>query len=298
MPDFKEFRVTGAALKMPGGGRRKGTRKNRKEGQEGGDSSGALMQLSAQSVPSGSEAVGVAQQLQDTVKNLMAGTFGPKGAALQTGGDNSGALIQMKDVPQMGGPMNTQAFQTAFRAQVAQALAQVGPDSAALQTGGKKQKGGDGISGTIQLSANRAPTLPGSPEPSAVISGVNPEQPAPAQAGGKLILSPPKRKTRIAFKAKKYRGGSESAAGNLPPGPALTAGGAHTRKARKIHLRVKGVTSRLAKAKKARKTAMAAPMSEVRTRLEGAGVIKKGSKAPEPMLRNMYADLLITKKGL
>jgi hypothetical protein len=301
MSDFKEFRVTGAALKMPGGGRRKGTRKNRKEGQEGGDNGGALMQLSAQSVPnmpSGADAAGVAQQLQDTVKTLMAGTFGPKGTALQAGGDNSGALVQLKDVPQMGGPMNTQAFQTAFRAQAAQALAQLGPDSAALQTGGKKQKGGDGISGTIQLSANRAPTLPGYPEPSAVISGINPEQPAPAQAGGKLVLAPPKRKTRIALKAKKHRGGSESAAGNLPPGPALTTGGAHTRKARKIHLRVKGVTSRLAKAKKARKTAMNAPLTEVRTRLEGAGVIKKGSKAPEPMLRNMYADLLITKKGL
>jgi hypothetical protein len=28
------------------------------------------------------------------------------------------------------------------------------------------------------------------------------------------------------------------------------------------------------------------------------GVIKKGSKAPDSMLRTMYADLLITKKGL
>jgi hypothetical protein len=294
-PDFKEFKVTGDALKMPGG-RRRGTRKNRKEGQEGGDNSGPLIQLSAQSVPSGAEA-GVAQQLQSTVKNLLAGTFGPKGAALQAGGDNSGPLMQLAQVPQMGGPMNTQAFQAAFRGQAAQALAEFGPDSSALQTGGKKQKGGDGISGTIQLSANRAPTLPGSPEPSAVISGVKPEQPAP-YSGGRLVLAPPKRKTRIALKAKKHRGGSESAAGNIPPGPLLSAGGAHTKKARKIHLRVKGVTSRLAKAKKARKTAMAAPMSEVRGRLEGAGVIKKGSKAPETMLRNMYADLLITKKGL
>jgi hypothetical protein len=295
MSDVKEFQVTGAALKMPGGSRRRGTRKNRRESQEGGDNSGALMQLSADRVPSGSTE-GVATQLQSTVKNLLAGTFGPKGSALQSGGDNSGALLQLAQVPQMGGPMNTQDFQAAFRAQAAKALAQLGPDSPALQTGGKKQKGGDGISGTIQLSANRAPTLPGSPEPSAVISGVSPEQPAPV-GGGKIVLAPPKRKTRIALKAKKHRGGSDAASGNLPPGPAL-GGGAHTRKARKIHLRVKGVTARLAKAKKARKTAMAAPMSEVRQRLEGAGVIKKGSKAPEPMLRNMYADLLITKKGL
>jgi hypothetical protein len=76
------------------------------------------------------------------------------------------------------------------------------------------------------------------------------------------------------------------------------AGGSHTRKARKIHLRVKGVTSRLAKAKKAKRQAMAASIGEVKTRLEKAGIIKKDSKAPESMLRTMYADLLITKKGL
>jgi len=63
-------------------------------------------------------------------------------------------------------------------------------------------------------------------------------------------------------------------------------------------LRVKGVTARIAKAKKAKRTAMTAPISEVRAKLEAAKVIKKGSKAPEAMLRTMYADLLITKKGL
>jgi hypothetical protein len=55
---------------------------------------------------------------------------------------------------------------------------------------------------------------------------------------------------------------------------------------------------RLAKAKKAKRTAMAAPIGEVRSHLEAAKVIKKGSKAPESMMRTMYADLLITKKGL
>jgi len=301
MPEEKEFIVTGNALKMPGS-RRRSTRKNRKEDQEGGYNSGSQLQLVAQSLPSGSSAnnANTAAQLKAAVGDLLGPVFGPKGSALQAGGDNGGALMQLSQVPQMGGPMNTQAFQAAFRDQAAMALSQFGPDSKALQTGGKKQKGGDGIAGTISLSASRAPTLPGSPEPVPVISGVKPEQPAPAQAGGKLILAPPKRKTRIALKAKKYRGGSESAAGNIPPGPGplLSMGGAHTKKARKIHLRVKGVTSRLAKAKKARRTAMAAPITEVRQKLEGAGVIKKGSKAPDTMLRNMYADLLITKKGL
>jgi hypothetical protein len=43
---------------------------------------------------------------------------------------------------------------------------------------------------------------------------------------------------------------------------------------------------------------MTAPITDVKARLEAAGVVKKGSKAPESMMRTMYADLLITKKGL
>jgi hypothetical protein len=80
----------------------------------------------------------------------------------------------------------------------------------------------------------------------------------------------------------------------------IASGGAKgiTKKARKIHLRVKGVTARLNKAKKAKKTADSTPLSILKLRLEKAGIIKKGSKAPESMLRTMYTDLLITKKGL
>lgn len=213
----------------------------------------------------------------------------------QDGGDNSGALMQVASIPQMPGPMNTQKFASEFQGAVHQALGQFGPDSKALQAGGKKQNGGDGIAGTIQLSANRGgpPTLPGSPEPTPVISGIDPSQPAPVKSGGsRIVLAEPKRKTRIALKAKKNMKGGECATGSC------LVGGAHTKKARKIHIRVKGVTSRLAKAKKAKKQAMAASISEIRSKLEAARVIKKGSKAPDAMLRNMYADLLITKKGL
>lgn len=216
----------------------------------------------------------------------------------QEGGDNSGALMQLAPVSAATGqglPQPTaDGIETAFRAQVGDIMkTQFGPDKI-QQFGGRKrgQRGGDGIAGTIQKSANYAPTTPGNPTPAAVVSGINPSQPAPIAGGSRVVLAPPKRKTRIALKAKK--GGSTSGLDDKPPMP----GGGHTRKARKIHLRVKGVTSRLAKAKKARKTAMNAPLTTVRSRLESAGVIKKGSKAPEPMLRNMYADLLITKKGL
>jgi hypothetical protein len=288
--NVKEFKITGGALAKPRMRRSNTTRKNR---QNGGDNSGAEMQLVAQQVPNVSMQT-YGKEFTAQVRDVLANNFGP--SKIQQGGDNSGALMQLAQVPQMGGPINTQQFAKEFHSAVGDALTQFGPDKAQQFGGKKNQRGGDGIAGTIQLSANRTgvpPTLPGASEPTPVVSGVNPSQPAPV--GGGLKLLPPKRKTRIALKAKKHRGGSESVLGdknNVPP----IAGG--TRKARKIHLRVKGVTARLAKAKKAKKTAMAAPLGEVRSKLEAAGVIKKGSKAPESILRGMYADLLITKKGL
>jgi hypothetical protein len=282
-PNVKEFQVTGGALKKTRV--RRGTRKNRN--QDGGDNTGALMQLNADRAPP----MG-GQSFAANVQKILGSNFGPGSKALQMGGDNTGGLQQIALTPSgTPGPMNTQAFQKAFQAEVGSALQKFGPDSAALQSGGKKQKGGDGIAGTIQLRANQAPVIPGSPAPVPIISGQSPEGPAPV-GGARVILNAPKRKTRIALKERKsQKGGTCSPTGCM-------AGGSQTRKARKIHLRVKGVTSRLAKAKKAKKQAMAAPIGEVKTRLEKAGIIKKDSKAPESMLRTMYADLLITKKGL
>jgi len=213
----------------------------------------------------------------------------------QDGGDNSGGLLQVANqgAPAFTADLDTQKLTAEFQSQVGKILStQIGPNKI-QQFGGKKaQKGGDSTGATVNLSSTRStPVASGSPEPTPVVSGISPSQPAPVGGGARLL--PPKRKTRIALKAKKY-GGSASEKSNVPPMP----GGAVTKKARKIHLRVKGVTARLAKAKKAKRTAMTAPISEVKAKLEAAKVIKKGSKAPDAMLRTMYADLLITKKGL
>jgi hypothetical protein len=296
-PHEREFKLSGGALKKPRASpsRRNKTRKNI---QEGGAAVGALVQLAAQSAPIDQAYTGAQSHYSAAASatSRAMNHLGPSSRALQSGGDNSGALMQVATNPHMGGPINSQRLANGFATSVQDVLAtQLGPDSRALQFGGRKQHGGDGIAGTIQIRSSNAPTLPGAPEPVGVLSGVSPEQPAPVGGARRLVLAPRKRGTRIALKAKKQRGGS-STPNNIPP-PANLAGGA-TRKARKIHIRVKGVTSRLAKAKKAKKEAMSCPIGEVRSKLEAAKVIKKGSKAPEAMLRNMYADLLITKKGL
>lgn len=219
----------------------------------------------------------------------------------QDGGDNSGGLMQLanQSAPAFTADLDTQKIAAEYQEQVKTILnTTVGPNKI-QQFGGKKmqkQRGGDSTGAIVNLSSTRStPVAPGAPGPVPAISGISPSQPAPVGGGSRLVLNAPKRKTRINLKAKK-QGGSNSGKSNVPPGPLL--GGSQTRKARKIHLRVKGVTSRLAKAKKAKRTAMTAPIADVKARLEAAGVVKKGSKAPESMMRTMYADLLITKKGL
>jgi hypothetical protein len=202
-----------------------------------------------------------------------------------------------QSAPAMGVDLDAQKLTDEFRSQVGSVLASNFGPAKAQQFGGKRhQKGGDSTGATVNLASNRAPTDPGSPSPVPTVSGISPSQPAPV-GGARLVLAPPKRKTRIHLKKRIHGGSDASGKSNVPPSPLLQAGG-KTKKARKIHLRVKGVTSRLSKAKKAKRVAMSAPIGEVRARLEGAGVIKKGSKAPEAMMRTMYADLLITKKGL
>ena len=163
-----------------------------------------------------------------------------------------------------------------------------GPDKA-QQFGGKQSGGNTGA--IVNLASSRTAPSPGPVAP--LVSGAPLSTPAPVGGGngnGSGLVLAPRRKNRISLRAKK--GGSTASVGDVPP----PAGG--TRKARKIHIRVKGVTARVAKAKKAKKEAMGAPIAQVKAKLESSGVIKKGSKAPESMLRTMYADLLITKKGL
>ena len=145
---------------------------------------------------------------------------------------------------------------------------------------GPYQAGGSSTGATTQLASTHVPT---NGQPSNVLPVLSGQPVAvPAPVGGAIMLHPPKRRSHIALKA-----------------PKLKKNHNESRKApRKIHIRARGVTARLAKAKKATKQAAAAPISQIKGRLESSGIIKKGSKAPDAMLRNMYADLLITKKGL
>jgi hypothetical protein len=138
-----------------------------------------------------------------------------------------------------------------------------------------KQQGGDSTGATVNLSSTRAP---GAGDVKPMLSGVSPSGPAPALIGG-VLLKPYNKNTKVSLKAPKK-------------------GLSVTHKARKIRLGVKGMKTRLNRAKKAHAHAQNMSLAMVKQRLVKAGVIKASSKAPESMLRGMYADLLVTKKGL
>jgi hypothetical protein len=68
-----------------------------------------------------------------------------------------------------------------------------------------------------------------------------------------------------------------------------------TRKARRIKLNVSNLTHRFTRAKKVKDETEKKSMESVREYLIQKGVIQAKSKAPEKMLRSMYADFMLLK---
>jgi hypothetical protein len=68
-----------------------------------------------------------------------------------------------------------------------------------------------------------------------------------------------------------------------------------TRKARRIKLNVSNLTHRFTRAKKVKDETEKKSMDTVRDYLVQKGVIQAKSKAPEKMLRSMYADFMMLK---
>ena len=205
----------------------------------------------------------------------------PKSRRLR-GGDNSGGLLQVSGQGNANTymPMEPQATSETYATAYQDAVKQL----PLLQATQNMQKGGDSTGAIVNLASTRSITTPGSvqnngPVPS--ISGKSIETLAPALIGG-VILKP--RRNKISLKA---------------PRKLHIIPTANTRKApRKILLGIKNLKTRLNRAKKAHAHAQTLNLQIVKQRLVKSGVIKPNSKAQESILRTMYADLLVTKKGL
>jgi hypothetical protein len=96
----------------------------------------------------------------------------------------------------------------------------------------------------------------------------------------KVVLAAAKKKERVV----------------LAPAKVTTPG--KTRKvsrAKKVRVTISNLSKKIDKAKEIRKTASDSTVDEVKKALHKAGLIKADSKAPETMLRQMYADYMTLK---
>lgn len=161
----------------------------------------------------------------------------------------------------------------------------------------KKHSGGTSPGTLVSLAASSTPTTPGTPPPQPVpTTGLktNPEGPAPVSSltqtaiptqGGakpktKIVLAPAQKKKeamKLVPKAKHHPSQNQ------------------TRKARKIRMSISGLGKRMTRHKKIQKEAKVVPIEEIKKRLIQAKLIKSDSKAPESILRQIYADYEILK---
>jgi hypothetical protein len=109
----------------------------------------------------------------------------------------------------------------------------------------------------------------------------------PMAGGQKVELKAPMHKTRVALRAPRRM--REAAGGCI---------GSKTHRARKIGIAVKKLGKKLKKAHKTAKRVAKMSIETVKAALVKAGVLKGGSKAPDALLRKMYADLKTTERGL
>lgn len=168
----------------------------------------------------------------------------------------------------------------------------------------QNQKGGTSPGTTLQIEANRAP---GGAEPppaafknstdTALAKITTDSGPAPAKgivqvAGAKpvkVILEKKKKATRVVLAPTKVR--------KLNPVPSSgTTSSVKTRKvAKKIRMSLNGFGKRVTRANTIRVDAKKQKIEDVKKILVDAKLIKADSKAPEGVLRQMYADYMTLK---
>jgi hypothetical protein len=83
------------------------------------------------------------------------------------------------------------------------------------------------------------------------------------------------------------------------PAAAAAAAAAHTskgvRRTRKIKVSMRGLTKKIKKARTIRQKASDTTVEQIKKELHKAGLVKLDTKAPEPILRQMYADYMTLK---
>lgn len=154
-------------------------------------------------------------------------------------------------------------------------------------------KGGTSPGTLVGLAASHTETTPGTPPPVGVeTTGLKtyPSGPAPVQQAGTKKEGP---KPKVVLEPAKKEHASQK---QLPkvqlsaPKAKHSGSASQTRKARKIRVSLSNLGKRMTRHKSIQKEAKIVPIETVKKSLVEAKLIKADSKAPESMLRQIYAD--------
>ncbi len=167
------------------------------------------------------------------------------------------------------------------------------------------QEGGSNSGALIQLAASRAPTVPSTPitkpaEP--LVLGKEQSAGASSDKSVKVVLEPAKKKTRKVVlvppkKINKVPGPSTSTQSSAVSQLKKTSSKTKTHKvARRIRVSVEGLSKRMNRAKTIKKESQKMTLDQLKKELVKSGLIKPDSKAPEPILRQMYNDYEMLKQ--
>ena len=172
-----------------------------------------------------------------------------------------------------------------------------GGDGKSRKKGGKSQRktfkvGQEGAGSTspgtlVQLDASR---VPGNPAAAVEPVGVNSPLTAvgaPVQQGAakkdepvKVVLAAAKKKPSVVLAAAK---------------PKHEAKTKKISKTKKVRVTISNLGKKIHKAKEIRKAATDTSIEDIKKELQKAALIKAGSKAPDAMLRQLYADFMMLK---
>lgn len=181
------------------------------------------------------------------------------------------------------------------------------------------QKGGDNSGALVQLTASStsssAPTPTPTPPTPAIkgpIVGVAETKTgaltgSPVLKGGaasstkavKVVLAPKKKTQKVvlspAKKVVKLPAPTTTATATTTSSAKKVRGKTH-KAARRIRVSVEGLTKRMNRAKTIKKESQKLSLEKLKEELVTAGLIKKESKAPESILRQMYTDFQLLKQ--
>jgi hypothetical protein len=212
--------------------------------------------------------------------------------------------------PQAGGSRKQRGGGRRSRTQKVLQVGEVMKLGAAAAQSGGSQSASPGTA--VQLAATHIPGPAGQATPPAPVGvdsaatqkGAVLTVEAPAKGGGSAASATPVKVVLAAAKKKKpgvvlaAAGGAKPvvAALNASGGGLKKAGTGHTRhKARKIKVSMKTLRKKINRAKTIRKSAEGASLEQIKKELQKAGILKADSKAPEGILRQMYADFMTLK---